>query len=227
MRIAGANAAPPSSADVAGQEQGSLNDGDTQSTMGMDVVAIDVTANDDMEELRARSNGSCTVDTTNDERGGEYRDYITEARAVSQGEAVPRAPVLTGEQPSYAQAQTKLSTADEAERRNMPRTNGTFPARTSAHDERAKAELSSSTGNGNPKTGWAGAKKRTLDVLVSPNIIAVTIGLVIAMIAPLQEMLFDNSQAALRPLGAALEVRFQHRVMVDIVSCLMAGPLAT
>lgn len=54
---------------------------------------------------------------------------------------------------------------------------------------------------------WAGLRRRILRLLVSPNIIAVTIGVVIAMIPPLQKMLFANPLAILRPLGAALEVR--------------------
>lgn len=54
---------------------------------------------------------------------------------------------------------------------------------------------------------WAGLKQQVLRLLVSPNIIAVTIGVAIAMVAPLQRMLFVNPRALLRPLGAALEVR--------------------
>lgn len=53
---------------------------------------------------------------------------------------------------------------------------------------------------------WAGLRKRMLRLLMSPNIIAVTIGVVIAMIPPLQRMLFANPRAVLRPLGAAVEV---------------------
>lgn len=52
---------------------------------------------------------------------------------------------------------------------------------------------------------WAGFKQRVSRILLSPNIIAVAIGVVIAMIAPLQKMLFDNPRAVLRPLGAAFE----------------------
>lgn len=54
---------------------------------------------------------------------------------------------------------------------------------------------------------WAGLRKQFLRLLVSPNIIAVTIGVIIAMIPPLQNMLFANPRAILRPFGAALEVR--------------------
>lgn len=55
--------------------------------------------------------------------------------------------------------------------------------------------------------GWAALRKRVLRLLVSPNIIAVTIGVIIAMIPQLQSMLFASPRAILRPLGAALEVR--------------------
>lgn len=41
---------------------------------------------------------------------------------------------------------------------------------------------------------------------MSPNIIAVACGLAIAMVPPVQKMLFDNPVAILRPLGAALQV---------------------
>lgn len=54
---------------------------------------------------------------------------------------------------------------------------------------------------------WAGLRQWFSRVLLSPNIIATSTGVAIAMIAPLQKMLFDNPRAILRPLGAALEVR--------------------
>ncbi|CAB1097057.1 unnamed protein product [Ectocarpus sp. CCAP 1310/34] len=71
---------------------------------------------------------------------------------------------------------------------------------------------------------WAGFKERVSRVLVSPNIISVTIGVVIAMIAPLQEMLFDNSRSILRPLGAALQTVGTPEVAVSTL--VMAGSLA-
>ena len=60
-------------------------------------------------------------------------------------------------------------------------------------------------------TGGSGAwakvwQQRIWMVLVSPNIIAVTVGISIAMISPLQDVFFSDPQAFLRPLGAALEV---------------------
>lgn len=60
-------------------------------------------------------------------------------------------------------------------------------------------------GKGDGRGGMAGCKQRVSRILLSPNIIAVAIGVVIAMIAPLQKMLFDSPRAVLRPLGAAFE----------------------
>lgn len=53
---------------------------------------------------------------------------------------------------------------------------------------------------------WAGLRRRLWRLLVSPNMIAVAIGVIIAMIPALQELLFDSPRAVLRPLGAAVEV---------------------
>ncbi|CAM9287201.1 unnamed protein product [Ectocarpus fasciculatus] len=81
-------------------------------------------------------------------------------------------------------------------------------------------------GSGDESEGdrWAGFKERVSRVLVSPNIISVTIGVVIAMIAPLQEMLFDNPRSVLRPLGAALQTVGTPEVAVSTL--VMAGSLA-
>lgn len=80
-------------------------------------------------------------------------------------------------------------------------------------DERNSSEEKSTsdddTGDGRgggEEDRWAVVKQRIRRVLVSPNIISVTIGVVISMIGPLQEMLFDNPRAVIRPLGAALQV---------------------
>lgn len=71
-----------------------------------------------------------------------------------------------------------------------------------------KVEAASGAGKGDGGGGegaWAGFKQRVSRILLSPNILAVCCGVVIAMIAPLQRMLFDNPRAVLRPLGAAFE----------------------
>lgn len=67
-----------------------------------------------------------------------------------------------------------------------------------------------------------GVKQRIRRIVVSPNIISVTIGVIISMIAPLQERMFDNPRAVLRPLGAALQVRFPASVAVEY-SCSSRG----
>ncbi|CAM9295689.1 unnamed protein product [Pylaiella littoralis] len=70
---------------------------------------------------------------------------------------------------------------------------------------------------------WAGLKKRVWRIVLSPNIIAVAIGVVIAMIAPLQTLLFDNPRAVLRPVGAAIETVGTPTVAVSTL--VMAGSL--
>ena len=62
---------------------------------------------------------------------------------------------------------------------------------------------------------------RAREVLLSPNIIAVFVGILISMIPSLKEMLFENTQAALWPLGAALQVRvFWTLFVFKVVSLL-------
>ncbi|CAN0090922.1 unnamed protein product [Scytosiphon promiscuus] len=68
--------------------------------------------------------------------------------------------------------------------------------------------------------GW---RRRASRILLSPNIVAVVIGLVIAMITPLQKLLFDNPRAILRPLGAAVETVGTPTVAVSTL--VMAGSL--
>lgn len=78
-----------------------------------------------------------------------------------------------------------------------------------------------SSSNGSSKVDrderWMGFKQRALRILQSPNIIAVAIGVVIAMISPLQRMLFDNPRAVLRPLGAAFEASVLFGCRVDFL----------
>lgn len=50
-------------------------------------------------------------------------------------------------------------------------------------------------------------QQRIRVVLVSPNIIAVAVGAIIAMISSLQDLLFNDAHSFLHPLGSALEVR--------------------
>ena len=54
---------------------------------------------------------------------------------------------------------------------------------------------------------WAKIGRRISVVLTSPNMIAVMVGVFIAMVHPLQQLLFHNPKAVLRPFGAAFEVR--------------------
>ena len=59
----------------------------------------------------------------------------------------------------------------------------------------------------NRPSGWERVQLRISVVLMSPNILSVMVGIVIAIIFHLQQQLFHNPQAVLRPLGAAIEVR--------------------
>ncbi|CAM9263937.1 unnamed protein product [Ectocarpus sp. 4 AP-2014] len=70
---------------------------------------------------------------------------------------------------------------------------------------------------------WAGLRRRLWRLVVSPNMIAVAIGVIIAMIPALQELLFDSPTAVLRPLGAAIETIGSPTVAVSTL--VMAGSL--
>lgn len=61
-------------------------------------------------------------------------------------------------------------------------------------------------GGGDSEGLWEEAKHRAWALLVSPVIVAVIAGIVICTIEPLQDMLFHNPQALLRPLGGAIQV---------------------
>lgn len=54
---------------------------------------------------------------------------------------------------------------------------------------------------------WGRVQHRILVVLMSPNITSVMVGIAIAMFSLVQQQLFHNPLAVLRPLGAAIEVR--------------------
>ena len=62
---------------------------------------------------------------------------------------------------------------------------------------------------------WARAKHRAWSVVVSPVILALIGGIVICVIGPLQDMLFHNPDAFLRPLGGAIQVRSAHLLMLS------------
>ncbi|CAM9988727.1 unnamed protein product [Ectocarpus sp. 12 AP-2014] len=79
-------------------------------------------------------------------------------------------------------------------------------------------------GRGGDSEGpWEEAKHRAWALLVSPVIVAVVAGIVICTIEPLQDMLFHNPQALLRPLGGAIQAVGVPTVTVS--SLVMAGSL--
>lgn len=59
---------------------------------------------------------------------------------------------------------------------------------------------------GSSETLWERVKQRAWNVVASPVIIALGAGIVVCLIEPLQDMLFHNPQAFLRPLGGAIQV---------------------
>ncbi|CAM9647960.1 unnamed protein product [Ectocarpus sp. 12 AP-2014] len=79
-------------------------------------------------------------------------------------------------------------------------------------------------GRGGDSEGpWEEAKHRAWALFVSPVIVAVVAGIVICTIEPLQDMLFHNPQALLRPLGGAIQAVGVPTVTVS--SLVMAGSL--
>ncbi|CAN0061980.1 unnamed protein product, partial [Hapterophycus canaliculatus] len=102
----------------------------------------------------------------------------------------------------------------DVDRRNAESNNpGTAPTASDVHKDGRRRD-----GDGLP-----GLKRRVSRILLSPNIVAVVIGLIIAMITPLQKLLFDNPRAILRPLGAAVETVGTPTVAVSTL--VMAGSL--
>lgn len=86
------------------------------------------------------------------------------------------------------------------------------------HGDTSSSEISNAAVKSGGKCSgdhWVGLRQWLSRVLLSPNIIATSTGVAIAMIAPLQKMLFDNPRAILRPLGAALEVCQIARVKLE------------
>ncbi|CAM9287127.1 unnamed protein product [Ectocarpus fasciculatus] len=78
-------------------------------------------------------------------------------------------------------------------------------------------------GGGDSEGLWEEAKHRAWALLVSPVIVAVIAGIVICTIEPLQDMLFHNPQALLRPLGGAIQA--VGVPTVTVASLVMAGSL--
>ncbi|CAM9334803.1 unnamed protein product, partial [Hapterophycus canaliculatus] len=82
-------------------------------------------------------------------------------------------------------------------------------------------------GRGGTRTGggpWERVKQRAWNVVASPVIIALVAGIVVCVIEPLQDMLFHNPQAFLRPLGGAVQ-QAAGVPTVTVATLIMAGSL--
>lgn len=131
-------------------------------------------------------------------RGKAGLDMAGPRQASADAEPFQAAPLSR-----CAAAESKLSRRDK-ERANSGSASDQQQAGGAGYEGTGGSKLGGEGSNGGGC--WQGARGRAWDVLVSPNIIAVAVGVVIAMIAPLKEMLFENAQAVLRPLGAAVQV---------------------
>ncbi|CAN0203910.1 unnamed protein product, partial [Scytosiphon promiscuus] len=71
---------------------------------------------------------------------------------------------------------------------------------------------------------WQRMKQRAWNVVASPVIIALVAGILVCVIEPLQDMLFHNPQAFLRPLGGAVQQAVGVPT-VTVSTLIMAGSL--
>ena len=146
----------------------------------------------------------------------------------SGGEQVPGAQhVAVGEE---GNAERSLSQCDIVVLPSQPADElQRWQSRVSGHGKNKSKQQLTATGESNLTSEGANDSLRGADaratawqrvsiILTSANIIAVVAGVVIAMIGPLQDILFNDPQAVLHPLGAALEVRWRrcHVILVCV-----------
>ena len=149
-------------------------------------------------------------------------------RGGSGGEQVPGAQhVAVGEE---GNAERSLSQCDIVVLPSQPADElQRWQSRVSGHGKNKSKQQLTATGESNLTSEGANDSLRGADaratvwqrvsiILTSANIIAVVAGVVIAMIGPLQDILFNDPQAVLHPLGAALEVRWRrcHVILVCV-----------
>ena len=223
--------------------EGTVSEGSTQKAAADDMVAIDINVQLD-DALMAPSSarpghrGTNGVDSAYNGGGGgggggEVVDGVVDGAGVDGGEHMvgelvvaagcaadgvpPRNEDSVGLPPARTIPQGKNGLAYKRFALNRWRSK----RGNSDNSSSSKAVAVSDTAEGGPAdSGWARVRQRAVVVLVSPNMIGVAIGIIIAMISPLQRMLFDSPQAALRPLGAAIEVRTVRCCLVPRLSCL-------
>lgn len=100
-----------------------------------------------------------------------------------------------------------LPPAPKAEQGGVVHTFKRFATRHWRAEREINEVTSDAVGDGPSENSWASVQHRISVVLMSPNIVSVMVGIVIAMVFPLQQQLFHDPQAVLRSLGGAIEVR--------------------
>lgn len=231
-----------SSSDVSartGGTEGTVSEGSTQKAAAGDMIAIDIDVQLD-DSLMAPSNarpghretngvdsaqkgcgGGSGVggadDGVSDGRGEHMVSDLPVAAGCAANDVPPRSQDGIGLPPAGTVPQGNNYLAYKHFAPNRWRSKrGNSDSSTSS-----KAVADSDAAEGGPAgSGWARMRQCAVVVLVSPNMVGVAFGIIIAMISPLQRMLFDDPQAILRPLGAAIEVRTVRCCLVPRLSCL-------
>ena len=222
-----------SSGGVLARTEGTLSETRTQKTVvvGDNAVAVDVCVQLGHEAAVASSSGRPGHQETNGvdsaqggfrggggsgDGGGEHTvdEELVAAACASNNGVPPRNqgdmdfPPAAGIAPQgfiYLTCKRFLPSRWRFKRGNTVDNNSSGKAIT-ASDAAEGCSAESAKDSANAESEWLKFRQRILRILVSPNMIGVAAGIIIAMISPLQKMLFDNPEAALRPLGAAIEV---------------------
>ena len=143
-------------------------------------------------------------------RRGRSRAVGPLAAASCRGNSIQGRTTPSEEHNVPLDGETKQQTTTGGAKKNvvLGSTTPTQRQRTTASEENVTLDgVTGGLGGGGRDGSWARVWwQRVSVVLLSPNIVAVAVGIVIAMISPLQDVLFSDPQAVLRPLGAALEV---------------------
>lgn len=185
------------------QAEGSPRTDTTHETASAGVAAIDVHLEHTIvtpHSARASHSFADAIDTA--QAGGEDEDD-TQARQMEVG-------AMEGEPPRLQGVDGVLPLAAEAAQKSGFRA---FKRFTTWHWKSARGKRTARVApdvveDDSPSdSDFKSIYNRVLVVLMSPNIISVMVGIVIAMSFQLQQQLFHNPQAVLRPLGASLEVR--------------------
>ena len=182
------------------------------STERIDVFSGDEHTNRSSTQ-ETNTNGRVAIDIENN------NDGLVSASAIPESNGTHRDTTINHEGCSISIDQPAASTAVEDARESSSCSQGQVVlstiAMTSVADGRGMNEniIVGPTGTSTvvedgTSVGYCTAiERRARKVVQSPNILAVFFGIVISLIPSLQDMLFNNTQAALWPLGAAVQVR--------------------